>query len=254
MTELKALIFDVDGTLANTEEFHRQAFNKAFSEYNLDWNWSVETYTKLLKVTGGQERIRHYIDNYLHDVDTQALYKMVPDLHQYKNSHYQSLAKAKQMPLRRGVERIINEAKEKGMILAIATTTSATNVSGLINATLGEQAMEWFAVIGDGNKIPTKKPAPDVYEYVLEELGLTAQQCIALEDSQNGVKAATQIGIPTIITLNNYTKEDNFDGAAIILDSFGEPTQPCQKISGDVSVEGYVDIDTIKRIHNNAVN
>ncbi len=248
MTELKALIFDVDGTLANTEEAHRKAFNHSFKAAGLDWEWDVELYTKLLKVTGGKERIRHYVEDVLKEEIDQ---EKVVALHVAKNARYQAVVVDKQLPLRSGIERIISQARDQGLIIAIATTTSADNVNKLVKASFGDDALAWFAVIAEGDLIPIKKPLPDVYQYVLDKLDLKASECIAFEDSYNGVQAATRISIPTLITSNNYTEEDDFSGAMIVLDSLGDEHTPCQVLATDVDVNPgeMVNLDTIEAMH-----
>ena len=248
MADLKTLIFDVDGTLANTEEAHRQAFNYSFKQAGLDWEWDVELYTKLLKVTGGKERIRHYVEEFLKQEIEQD---KVVALHLAKNERYQSVVLDKQLPLRPGIKRIIEQARAQNMTIAIATTTSPGNVNNLVKACFGEDALDWFAIIAEGEMVPIKKPKPDVYEYVLEHLNISANECIALEDSYNGVKAATCINIPTLITLNNYTAEDDFTGAMIVLDSLGDEQEPCNILASEVDtkIDGMVDLDTLIEMH-----
>ena len=248
MTELKALIFDVDGTLANTEEAHRQAFNYSFKQAGLDWEWDVELYTKLLKVTGGKERIRFYVEDFLKETIEQD---KVISLHLAKNDRYQSVVLDNQLPLRPGVKRIIEQARAQNMTIAIATTTSPGNVNNLVKACFGEEALAWFDIIAEGELVPIKKPKPDVYEYVLDHLKVKAEECIAFEDSYNGVRAATCINIPTLITLNNYTAEDDFSGAMIVLDSLGDEETPCNILSTeiDTKIDGMVNMDTIVAMH-----
>lgn len=248
MAELKALIFDVDGTLANTEEAHRQAFNYCFAQAGLDWEWDVELYTKLLKVTGGKERIRYYVETFRKEEIDQD---KVVELHLAKNDRYQSVVLDGQLPLRAGIKRIIDQAREKNLILAIATTTSPGNVNNLVKASFGDDALDWFAIIAEGELVPIKKPEPDVYEYVLDKLNLSANECIAFEDSYNGVKAATCINIPTLITLNNYTAEDDFSGAMIVLDSLGDESESCNILASeiDVKIDNMVNLDTLFAMH-----
>ncbi len=173
MKKLEALIFDVDGTLADTErDGHRIAFNRAFAEAGLDWGWSVELYGKLLSVTGGKERILHYIDRYRPEFRRPAdLSKFVADLHAAKTRHYVRLLEEGGIPLRPGVKRLLGEARDAGLRLAIATTTTPENVTALLDANLPRGASR-FEVIGAGDIVPAKKPAPDIYDYVLRELGL----------------------------------------------------------------------------------
>jgi len=248
MADLKALIFDVDGTLANTEEAHRQAFNYSFKQAGLDWDWDVALYTKLLKVTGGKERIRHYVEDFLNETIEQD---KVVALHLAKNDRYQSVVLDHQLPLRPGIKRIIEQARAQNMTLAIATTTSPGNVNNLVKACFGEEALGWFDIIAEGELVPIKKPKPDVYEYVLDHLKLTAQECVAFEDSYNGVRAATCINMPTLITLNNYTAEDDFSGAMIVLDTLGDENVASNILATEINtkVDGMVNLDTVIEMH-----
>ena len=244
MAELKALIFDVDGTLADTErDGHRVAFNKAFAEAGLDWNWSVETYGRLLAVTGGKERIRHYIDDFLDHFDAPAdLDGFIAGLHQRKTAHYLAMLKDGQIPLRPGVKRLLDEARAAGITLAIATTTTPENVTYLLEATLGPGAVDWFAVIGAGDVVPAKKPAADIYFYVMAHLGLGPESCVAFEDSHNGIRATNDAALRTIVTVNDYTRGEDFDGAALVLSDFGEPDRPFEVLAGDAHGRSYVDL------------
>ena len=168
---LQALIFDVDGTLANTErDGHLVAFNLAFKELGLDWVWSNELYHKLLDVTGGQLRIKHYVNNYLPEFKTDDLDAFALSLHQLKTKIYVRIVDEGAMPLRPGVTRLFQEARAAGLRMAIATTTTPANVVALISNTLGEEALGWFEVIGAGDVVPNLKPAGDIYSYVLDQM------------------------------------------------------------------------------------
>jgi len=127
---------------------------------------------------------------------------------------------------------LISEARECGIRLAIATTTTRSNVVALLEANLGAEAEDWFEIIATADEVPDKKPSPAVYHYVLDKLGLTANDCLALEDSQNGVRAAHAAGLPVIVTVNGYTKNDDFDAAELIIDQFGEPGAPFELLGG----------------------
>lgn len=216
---LKALIFDVDGTLAETEEVHRAAFNAAFAAARLDWNWDRGLYRDLLKVTGGKERMSHYADAYRGGETLAA--ERVASLHRDKTGHYTRMVAEGGLSLRPGIERIIGEAREAGLPVAIATTTSAENVEALLAATLGADSPGWFAAIGAGDVVPAKKPAPDIYHWVLERLGIAPGDALAFEDSPNGVAASLGAGIPTIVTPGLYTEPSDFAGALKVVPDLG---------------------------------
>jgi beta-phosphoglucomutase-like phosphatase (HAD superfamily) len=217
---LKALIFDVDGTLADTErDGHRVAFNRAFKAAHLDWDWSVELYGKLLAITGGKERILHYIEQHCPDFQPPTdLKAFIAGLHAAKTDHYCQLLAEGSIPLRQGVERLLNEARQAGLRLAIATTTTLPNVTVLLEHTLGIDSINWFDIIGAGDIVPAKKPAPDIYDYVLKQMGWSPAECLALEDSENGLISATQANLKTVVTINEYTRNHCFEGAALVLD------------------------------------
>ena len=220
---IKALIFDVDGTLADTEDAHRLSFNRAFAESNLDWNWDVVLYDKLLKVAGGKERIKYFVESFLTGFTKRADYEgFVKNLHTVKTRHYTAMLREGQIPLRPGIEQLIRAAHAAGITLAIATTTAPENVSNLLEAGLGKDWATYFSANGCGDIVPHKKPAPDIYLWVLGKLGLQAAECIALEDSENGLRSSLAAGIKTYITTNRYTRNQDFSGAAGVLDDLSD--------------------------------
>ena len=251
MPELKALIFDVDGTLADTErDGHRVAFNLAFADAGLNWDWTVDIYEDVLEVTGGKERIKHFLQKYKPEfTEPDNLDEYVANLHKAKTAHYTALLAKGEIPLRPGVERLLNEAREKGLRLAIATTTTPENVSALLEHTLGKESMDWFEVIAAGDIVPAKKPAPDIYDYAMEKMNLKAEDCIAFEDSRNGILSSLGANLKTIITINGYTKDHDFSGAAIVLDQYGEPGSPFKVIEGDANGFEYLNLEMVEALH-----
>ncbi len=220
---LEALIFDVDGTLADTErDGHRPAFNAAFAEAGLDWRWDVALYGELLEVTGGKERIRFFCERhapeFLHQADAEA---RIRDLHAAKTRHYVALC-AQGIPLRPGIERLLREASAAGLRLAIATTTTPENITAL----LAPDLLALFGKVGAGDTVPNKKPAPDIYQWVLAEFALPSAACLAIEDSANGLKASRAAGLATVITRTAYTDGHDFSGALALLPDLGEVTVP----------------------------
>ena len=216
---IRAIIFDVDGTLADTEDGHRKSFNKAFAESGLDWNWDVALYDQLLKVTGGKERIKHYVETSQPHFAKPADYEnFVRNLHAVKTRHYTSMLGEGHIPLRPGIKQLIHDMQAAGITLAIATTTTPENVSALLEVGLGKNWADYFAANGCGDIVPHKKPAPDIYFWVLKKIGLSAADCIALEDSENGLRSSLSAGIKTFVTVNHYTRSQNFAGAAGVFD------------------------------------
>ncbi|RMG49835.1 MAG: HAD family hydrolase [Gammaproteobacteria bacterium] len=251
MSELKALIFDVDGTLADTERHgHRVAFNEAFREHGLDWHWDEELYGELLAITGGKERIRHYLAGHHPEfLQRSDIDELIPELHKAKTRHYLALLAEGRIPLRPGVERLLREAMDEGLRLAIATTTTPENVTALLAATLGEDSIGWFEVIGAGDIVPAKKPAPDIYHWTLDQMGLPAEEALALEDSRNGLRAASDAGLRSLITTNGYTAQEDFDGAALVVDSLGEPGSPMRILQGELTGHEWITPAALRDLH-----
>ena len=220
---LEALIFDVDGTLADTErDGHRPAFNAAFAEAGLTWHWDEALYGELLEVTGGKERIRFFCERhepeFLQQEDVESRIK---DLHAAKTRHYAELC-ARGIPLRPGVEQLLREAHAAGLRLGIATTTTPENITAL----LAPDLLALFEKVGAGDTVPHKKPAPDIYQWVLAQLALPAAACLAIEDSANGLKASRAAGLATVITRTAYTDDHDFSGALALLPDLDQVTVP----------------------------
>jgi beta-phosphoglucomutase-like phosphatase (HAD superfamily) len=221
MNAPQAIIFDVDGTLAETErDGHRPAFNQAFAEHGLSWRWDEELYGRLLDITGGKERIRHFAEVAAPAIAARPDFnELVKKLHAAKTKYYVRLVEQGRLALRPGVASLIAEARRAGIRLAIATTTSPENVDALLRASLAPESPGWFEVIGAGDVVPAKKPAPDIYLWVLARLGLPASACLAVEDSANGLHSALAAGIPTVVTVGEYTAGQDFAGALRVLDN-----------------------------------
>lgn len=251
---LQALLFDVDGTLADTErDGHRVAFNLAFRDAGLDWEWDADLYGKLLSVTGGKERIRYYLEHFNRDFTAPTeLNGFIAGLHQAKTDHYTHLLSEGRIPLRPGVERLLREARKAGLRLAIATTTTPANVEALLVHTIGAESLSWFDVIAAGDIVPAKKPAPDIYFYALKTMDLEPASCLAFEDSSNGIQATRGANLKTIIAVNEYTRDDDFSDAVLVLDQFGEPDAPCRVLAGDAKAlngTAYLDVAALRRLH-----
>jgi len=214
---IEALIFDVDGTLADTEEAHRVAFNLAFERHRLGWSWSRAEYRMLLNVTGGKERIAAYISELPVDAAARKrLLELVPAVHAEKTRFYSSVVSDGGVPLREGVTPLLDDALAAGCRLAIASTTTAVNIDALLGATLGPRGLDMFSVIACGDQVRAKKPAPDIYRLALANLGLTPERAIAFEDSPNGLAAANAAGLWTVVTPTFWTEGSDFAAAGLV--------------------------------------
>ncbi len=251
---LRALVWDVDGTLAETErDGHRIAFNRAFEDEGLPWRWDVAGYGELLKVTGGKERLLHWwrgVD--AHVADRPEARDRIARLHERKTAHYAGLVRAGAVVLRPGVRRLLIEARQRGLALAIATTTTEANVRELLGATLGDAAPGWFAVIGAGDVVVRKKPAPDIYDWVLERLRLPARDCLAIEDSAAGAAAAHAAGVPVLLTRSLYTVGEAIGGVLADLDGLGSNRRAASGRVQGRPWRGRVDVGRLRRWHADA--
>ncbi|NDC60677.1 MAG: HAD family hydrolase [Betaproteobacteria bacterium] len=220
----KALIFDVDGTLADTESAHLAAFNHAFKEQGLDWHWDETLYTQLLEISGGKERMMHYwrqVHPDMKDIAGSGLSDTIEQLHALKTAAYESAVQNGAVALRPGVLELIHSAHQQGLRLAIATTTSPVNISVLLRNAVGPDWKNLFMVIEDASTAPKKKPHPQVYLQTLARLALPSTDCLAFEDSFNGLRSATSAGLKTIITVNKFTAHQDFSGAFKVLPDLG---------------------------------
>lgn len=214
---LEALLFDVDGTLADTEELHRQAFNAAFVEHGLEWDWGPAKYAQLLAVAGGKERLARYLDSLvLEEEERERLRARLPEIHRTKTRFYQAFFAAGRCPLRPGVARLIADARAAGLKLAIASTTTASNVEALLDATLGEPPHRLFHALVCGDQVAQKKPAPDAYRLALELLQVHPARALAFEDSPNGVRAAKAAGLAVVVTPTRWNADADFGDADLV--------------------------------------
>lgn len=219
---LEALVFDVDGTLADTEMAHLNAFNEAFARAGMGWSWDVALYTELLEVSGGKERIQHHwqkVQPGVKDIAGHGVADTVNHLHALKTAAYEQAVLDGAVQLRPGVLALIESAYNAGLRLAIATTTSPVNIAALLRSAIGPDWRTYFVVVEDASTAPHKKPHPQVYAQTLARLGLGPMGCVAFEDSKNGLRAAMAAGLPTVITPNRFTNHHNFSGAAWVLPS-----------------------------------
>ena len=216
---LKAIIFDVDGTLSETEEAHRQAFNTTFVEFGLPWVWSQALYADLLKTTGGKERVTKYLLDHLNQPADQ---EKIAEIHKRKTAIYGELIASGAAALRPGIAALIEDAAKNGVRVAVATTTNRPNVDRLAEACFGKAAGDVFEVIAAGDEVKKKKPAPDVFDLAVSGLGLDPSECVGLEDSRNGLLSCVGAGVPCVVSPGVYTLGSDFSEAVAVIDCFSE--------------------------------
>ena len=252
---IKALIFDVDGTIADTEEIHRQAFNSAFREHGLTWEWSRDEYAELLRTSGGKERIAAFIRSQkLKPAERARLLGLVELIHASKTRNYAELIEGQNAPLRPGIARLIGEARAAGVRLAVASTTTSANISALLAAQLGAAAWNWFEVLACGDVVPNKKPAPDIYLRALSMLRLRPQDCVAFEDSANGLRSAKAAELYTVVTPTVWSAGQDFGDADLLLDSLGDADAP---LAGSDLVRvgsAYLTLERLQQLHSAALS
>ena len=243
--KLEGIIFDVDGTIADTEDIHRQAFNKAFSEYNLNWHWSREKYHELLFISGGKERIRKCLteDNTI-NIDNS----FIKELHKCKSEYYRSMLISADIKLRPGIKRLITEAKNLNIKLGIATNSSGANLTTLIKKNLDTQPEQLFNTIVTSDIALEKKPSPEIYHHALLNLNLSAENCVAIEDTANGNISALTAGLRTIITTHAYTKDSDFNGASLVVNNLGEPDSAFSVNKNFDCKNTYADVELLNKI------
>ncbi|HZR33921.1 MAG TPA: HAD-IA family hydrolase [Nevskia sp.] len=250
MSQLRALLFDVDGTLAETErDGHRVAFNQAFLEHGLPWHWSERRYGELLAVTGGKERIAHFAaeeePGWPGRADAAAA---IAAIHASKNRRYQELVASGAIALRRGLRGLLTEARHAGLHLGVVTTTSRGNLEALLAAALDRESREAFALRIAGEDVRRKKPDPECYRLALQRLGLRPEQVLAVEDSRNGLLSARAAGLQVLVVRSFYFEQDDFDGALQVADEFiGLSVEELRRRFERHCREGAQDEDAVRR-------
>lgn len=224
---LEALIFDLDGTFVDTDELHRRAFNQAFLEFELGFDWKPDLYEKLLSVSGGADRIRHFIDGApLSQEQKLALHAVVPAVHREKTRIYGEMLSDNAAKLRSGVRRLMGEARQAGLRIGVVATSASANMQPLILSVLGREGASDIRAFVSADRVSRKKPAPDIYLLAASMLDVPPERCVAFEDSTNGVLAAKAAGIFTIATPSRWTRSQDFSRADICLSELGEPDAP----------------------------
>lgn len=252
---LRAILFDVDGTLADTEALgHRPAYNRAFRELGYEFRWGPKLYRKLLKQPGGRERLKHYVTQYEpafgeHEAEVRAdLDGWVNKVHELKSRYFKRYMRRGRVPLRAGIARLMREAYESGIQLAIVTNASRRTLEPVLKYTIGPELAAEVAVIASGEEVQHKKPAPDLYRLAMQRLGIAATECVALEDSEMGLEAAAAAGVAAVVTVNSDTVAQDFTEAALVVTSLGEPGAPTQVLKGELRGPNWVTLDTLRAL------
>lgn len=221
--QLKALIFDCDGVLVDTErDGHRVAFNKAFAKKGYNIEWDVELYKELLKVAGGKERMRHYFDQTRWPEDVTDKDSLIKELHKLKTDLFMQIIESGELPLRPGAARLVDEAIAENVGLAVCSTANERAVNLVVEKLLGPERKAKFDLILAGDVVSKKKPDPEIYNLALQQLDLKPNECVVIEDSRNGLLAAKTAGIYCVITTNSYTKDEDFTEADVVVSELGD--------------------------------
>ena len=258
---LKALLFDVDGTLADTEAHgHLPAYNRAFRDLDLNWKWSRKLYRDLLEVPSGRERIAHYIDRYKPDFgrhDNHARKDKddwVKAVHERKSNCFRDRLKTGQVPLREGVERLLTQAHEAGLRIAIVTNASSATLQPFLEFALGPKLSGYIHTIVSGDHGCKRKPAPDIYLQACHQLDLHPWECVAIEDSAMGLEAAYAAGIPAVVTINADTRSQDLGHAQLVVNSLGEPGTVVRVIKSPGFELNHVDIPVLRRLQQDYIS
>jgi HAD superfamily hydrolase (TIGR01509 family) len=219
---LKAVIFDCDGVLVDTEkDGHRVAFNRAFKQRGLAHEWSVEKYHQLLQITGGKERMRHFFNDvgWPEGMDQDAF---IREVHKVKTDLFLGIIAAGELPLRPGVARLVDESIAAGILLAVCSTSNERAVNLIIERLLGAERRRYFAAVLAGDVVSKKKPDPEIYQLALATLKLAPTECVVIEDSRVGLLAAKAAGIKCVVTTNYYTENEDTSEADIVVPELGD--------------------------------
>lgn len=252
---LRAVLFDVDGTLADTESLgHRPAYNRAFRKLGLQMRWGPKLYRRLLKLPGGRERLKYYVQHYRPDLGAQQaevdadIDAWVAKVHELKSKYFRRRMRHGKVPLRPGVARVMREARREGLKLAIVTNASLKTLRPVLRYCMGPELAAEVDVIASGEEVAQKKPAPDLYRLAMRRLDVKACDCVALEDSEMGMRAAVAAGVAAVVTVNSDTVEQDFERASLVMSSLGEPGAPARVLRGQLPGPQWVTIGALRGV------
>lgn len=253
---LKAVLFDVDGTMADTEpKGHLPSYNSAFKKLGLNWKWTRKFYRHdLLQLSGGRERIDHFLQEYDppiagHESAIEAdRVAWINDVHKLKSEIFAQRVQGGKVPLRPGVDRLIRELSQSGIQLVIVTNASRATLEPFLAHTLGSNLRSRFDLVVSGEQVGKKKPEPDVYLRALELLRLEADECVAIEDSEMGLTSAFRAGISTLVTVNADTRHHNLRKAKLVVNHLGDPDQPSRALRGKLADGEWITPEALERL------
>jgi HAD superfamily hydrolase (TIGR01509 family) len=254
---MTALVFDCDGVLGDTErDGHLPAFNATFANFGLPVRWSVQDYGRMLRIGGGKERLAVLLDDpevwkaagSPATADDRA--EVVATWHRFKTKAFTDLVAAGVIPPRPGVRRIITEALRSGWTVAVASTSAEPSVRAVLTGAVGTELAARIPVFA-GDVVPRKKPDPAVYELAVYQLALVPDRTLVVEDSRNGLLAATGAGLATLVTVSGYTRDEDFTGAALVVSSLGDPDGERLEVLADpwgIRPAGALDLADLSRL------
>ena len=229
---MTSLIFDCDGVLADTERYgHLPAFNATFEAFGLPVQWDEDEYAVRLKIGGGKERMASlfkdpgFVETAGIPADQQARADLLATWHKAKTAHFKQMVNDGQLPPRPGIARIIRQALDAGWTVAVASTSAEESVRAVLQNAIGFAAAAQIPLFA-GDIVAAKKPNPAIYLKALEVLGSDPDETLVIEDSRNGLLAATGAGLPCLVTVNNYTRSENTEEAVLVVSELGDPGRP----------------------------
>jgi HAD superfamily hydrolase (TIGR01509 family) len=258
-----ALIFDCDGVLADTERYgHLPAFNATFEEFGLPVQWDVDEYARRWKIGGGKERMAslfadpEFVSAAGIPDDPEARQELLAKWHKSKSANFRNLVADGALPPRPGIARVIPEALDAGWTVAVASTSALESVRAVLTNAVGEDVASRVPIFA-GDIVPAKKPDPAIYLLALSELGVDPADTLVVEDSRNGLRAAVGAGLSCLVTVNGYTREENFDEAVLVVSELGDPDRPAVEVVADrvgVTVGDFVTLDVMRELAGRSVS
>ena len=250
---MSAIIFDCDGVLADTEhDGHLPAFNQTFAEFNLPVQWSEAEYTEKVQIGGGKERMAslltpEFVQQAGLPTEADAQHELLAEWHKRKSAIYQEMVQGGRLAGRPGIARLTREAIAAGWTLVVASTSAEDSVRTVLEYVVGQEQAAHFKIFAD-DIVPEKKPAPDVYLLAKEQLNLSPQDTLVIEDSRNGLLAAVAAGFRCLVTVSTYSKQEDLHEAILAVSNLGEPNAPMQVLANRsrATPGDYITLDDIK--------